>query len=662
MSMREVVTLASRTLRVDLIARFTKSCVERWIGSGFLALVLLGSGQAQAQSAGSQNLPAPSGVLQFLSKTIYWYQQTQVEQQVVNEPTDLAFAENNQGMAEQVVRLAFDSARRTAQLLEKQTKPAQPQNNSLSSFNGLNQIAASVDQQLQQTQTELQSLEQQRESARGKNRQQIDSQIEELKSEIALAQARAMALRSMTSFVTGSGQLDATGLRGQIEELARSVPSNLSEPQDKNSNDHGTQAASSSSSTKAAAIAKQPASGIWGVIYDLFHLSLKTRTLKQQIASADSLLQTTNQLRTPLVANLKQLVQTGSQLATQADTSNAAGLMQEKQELDALTEQFKQVSAAAIPLDQQAIVLDLYKRSLTTWEQSVASKYLVDIKNLIFRLSFLAVLLGIVFGLGAVWRRTIFRYVQDQRRRHQLMLVRRVAVWSAIGLVLVFTFASELGSMVTFAGLITAGVAVALQNVIVAVVGYFFLIGKYGIRVGDRVQVSTVTGTVVEIGMVRFFLMELEANAADFQPTGRIVAFSNAIVFQATPGLFKQIPGTSFIWHEIKLTFAADTEHKTARERMSKAVEAGFADYQESLETQQRQMQINLVSVPTAELKPRIRSYFTPAGLEFVIRYPVVFQKAQEIDEHLMGAVFAEVSSEPKLNLIATELPVRVAA
>jgi len=628
--------------------------------SGFLVLALVGSGQAQSKNSSSQNLPAPSDVVQFLSKTIYWYQQTQVEQQVVNEPTDLVFAENNEGMAEQVVRLAFDSARRIAQLLEKQAKPTQTQNSSLSSFSGLNQIAASIDQQLQQTQNELQSLEQKRESAKGKNREQIDSQIEELKSEIALAQARAMALRSMTSFVSGSGQMDATGLRGQIEELARSVPSNLSEPQDKNSNDHGTQPPSSS--TKAAAIAKQPASGIWGLISDLFHLSLKTRTLRQQIVSADSLLQTTNQLRTPLVGNLKQLVQSGSQLATQADNSSAAALMQEKQELDALTEQFKQVSAAAIPLDQQAIVLDLYKRSLTTWEQSVASKYLVDIKSLIFRLSFLAVLVGIVFGLGELWRRTIFRYVQDQRRRHQLMLVRRVAVWSAIGLVLVFTFASELGSMVTFAGLITAGVAVALQNVIVAIVGYFFLIGKYGIRVGDRVQVSSVTGTVVEIGMVRFFLMELEANAADFQPTGRIVAFSNSIVFQATPGLFKQIPGTSFIWHEIKLTFAAETDHKTARERMSKAIGAGFADYQESLQTQQRQMEINLVSVPTAELKPRIRSYFTPAGLEFVIRYPVVFQKAQEIDEHLMGSIFAEASREPKLNLIATELPVRVAA
>jgi len=61
-------------------------------------------------------------------------------------------------------------------------------------------------------------------------------------------------------------------------------------------------------------------------------------------------------------------------------------------------------------------------------------------------------------------------------------------------LVLVFAFVTELGAVATFAGLITAGVAVALQNVIVSIVGYFFLIGKYGIRWETRVQVGRSNG------------------------------------------------------------------------------------------------------------------------------------------------------------------------
>ena len=70
------------------------------------------------------------------------------------------------------------------------------------------------------------------------------------------------------------------------------------------------------------------------------------------------------------------------------------------------------------------------------------------------------------------------------------------------------SFASELGSAVTFAGLLTAGLAVAMQSVLVSIVGYFFLIGKYGIRVGDRVQIGEVNGEVIDRGLVRMYLME----------------------------------------------------------------------------------------------------------------------------------------------------------
>lgn len=627
------------------------------LGLGILlwTLPLPANGQTQNQSSSLPNLPTASDVVQFLSKTIYWYQQTDSEQQLINEPTDLAFADNNQRMAEQIVRLAFDSARQTAQLIEKQSKsaPTQAENSSLSTYNGLQQAATSTDQLLQQTQVEVQSLERKRETAVGKKRQQLDAQIEEVKSEIGLTQARAAALRSMTVFVSGasSGRLGAAGLHGQIEELARSVSTNLSEPQEKND----SQPSAPSSPARKAALLKQPPSGIWGLTDNIFHLSLKNRTLKGEVAAADALLQTTNQLRAPLLAHLRQMIQSGNQLALQADTSDINALNQERQQLDNLAAQFKAISAAAIPLGQQAVVLDLYKRNLTNWEESVSGDYVVSLKNLMFRLAFFLILIGVVLGFGEVWRRTIVRYAQDMRRRYQLLLVRRIVLWIAVGLVLVFTFSSELGSMVTFAGLITAGVAVALQNVIVAIVGYFFLIGKYGIRVGDRVQVAGVTGSVIDIGLVRFHVMELEPGSTDAQPTGRVAAFSNSIVFQATPGLFKQIPGTSFIWHEIKLTFAAESDPRAARERVSKAVDTAFSHYQENLERQRRQMEKSLTAIPAGELKPRIRSHFTPAGQEFLIRYPVILQKAQEIDEQLMAAVSTELAREPTLRLIASE-------
>jgi small-conductance mechanosensitive channel len=614
-------------------------------------------GQNAAPTLGS------SDVVQFLSKTVDWYRQTTSdEQQIANDPVDLAFAENNRRTADDVVRLAFDFARQQEQLLSAQAKPNQPQtaNTNLSQYQGLVQAAASADQQVQQTQTEISQLEQKKGAATGKKRQDLESQIAELNSELGLMQARRDVLHNMIDFVGQANMagLGAAGLRAQIDQLARSVPAYLSEPVNKN----GNQAQPPAEPVSKTVTPKPAPSGVWGYMADLFRVSRKENTLKQEIASTNALAQDASQLRNPLMASLKTMIQSGDQLAHQADTSDAAALGQEKQKLDQLTAEFRQISAALVPLSKQAILLDIYQRSLSTWRDSVKRDYIEDIKNLSLRFTGLVVVIGIVLGIGELWRRTIFRYVQDVRRRYQFLLLRRIVLWIAIAIILVFTFATELGSVVTFAGLITAGVAVALQNVIVSIVGYFFLIGKYGIRVGDRVQVAGVKGEVVDIGMVRFHLMELAGGTMDSEPSGRVVAFSNSIVFQSTAGLFKQIPGTSFVWHEIKLTFAPESDYHSVRERVNHAMEAAFAAYQEAMERQRLEMQRSLTYVSASALKPKASLHFATTGIEVLIRYPVVLQKAGEIDEHLMRELFAEVDREPKLKLIGTEVPETKAA
>src|SRR5690348_7207025 len=141
----------------------------------------------------------------------------------------------------------------------------------------------------------------------------------------------------------------------------------------------------------------------------------------------------------------------------------------------------------------------------------------------------------------------------------------------------------------------TAGIAVALQNVILSIAGYFFLIGKYGVRVGDRVNINGVTGDVVDIGLVRLQLMEVTSGPAPL-PTGRVVAFSNAVVFQAGSGMFKQIPGTNFLWHEITLTLDPKTNYRQVEKRMLETVNKVFAEYKDSIEAQRRSVELSLNS------------------------------------------------------------------
>ena len=122
--------------------------------------------------------------------------------------------------------------------------------------------------------------------------------------------------------------------------------------------------------------------------------------------------------------------------------------------------------------------------------------------------------------------------MQDIRRRGQVLAARRLVIGLLILIVLLLNFSDEIGSAATVVGFAAAGIAVALQNVILSVAGYFFLIGKFGIKAGDRVQLGGVTGDVIDIGLVKLSMMELGGDGTHRQPTGRVVVFSNSIVFQ----------------------------------------------------------------------------------------------------------------------------------
>jgi small-conductance mechanosensitive channel len=177
------------------------------------------------------------------------------------------------------------------------------------------------------------------------------------------------------------------------------------------------------------------------------------------------------------------------------------------------------------------------------------------------------------------------------------------------------------------------------------------------VRVGDRVQIGGVSGEVVEIGLVRIHVMELGGSGRDLQPTGRVVAFSNSFVFQPMAGMFKQIPGTNFVWHEITLTMAADSDYRSVEERMTKAVDAAFASYHETLEEQRALMERSLGSVSVGPLQPRTALRLTPAGLEVRVSFPVQVHEGTEIDDRVTREILKELDREPKLIMVGSDMP-----
>jgi small-conductance mechanosensitive channel len=363
-------------------------------------------------------------------------------------------------------------------------------------------------------------------------------------------------------------------------------------------------------------------------------LSDKLRTIDAADRRTAALQKTFAQIRTPPQEQIKALAARGDALAAQTDSSSGAALKGVRDQFDTLAWLFKQTAAILLPLSQEGVLLDQYRRNLSSWRDNAKSQYVEALKALGVRVAILLALLAIVLAAAEAWRRGVIRYVQEPRRRYQLLLVRSIVCWALVVAIFCFTFATDLGSLATFAGLLTAGLAVAMQSVLVSIVGYFFLIGKYGIRVGDRVQIGTVTGEVIDLGLVRLHLMELSSRAP-LGPTGRVVAFANSVVFQASGGIFRQIPGVNLAWHDITLTLPSNADPSAMKEKLLAAANQVLSEYSEDMARQTREIQKTTSLRAGDEAQAQVQLRFSASGVEAVVRYPVQLQHAAEIDERI---------------------------
>jgi small-conductance mechanosensitive channel len=234
--------------------------------------------------------------------------------------------------------------------------------------------------------------------------------------------------------------------------------------------------------------------------------------------------------------------------------------------------------------------------------------------------------------------------------------LRRIVIGFLIVIVLLLGFVSEFSSLATFAGFITAGIAVGLQAVLLSVAAYFFIIGRYGIRVGDRISVAGITGDVVDIGLVRLYLMEMAGTGLDFYPTGRLVVFSNSVLFQTGTPLFKQIPGTEYAWHEVVVMIAPSGDHKAAQQKLVAAVNGIYSKYRQEIERQHSDIE-RRVDILIETPRPEARLQFAEGGLELLVRYPVEIRRAPDIDEEMTRTVLQLVESDAELKTAVSGTP-----
>jgi len=469
---------------------------------------------ASASSPASRNTSAAASppdaqtVISYLSDVISWYGHLSVEAQLVRDPDEILFFADDRQVAGEVLRLAFDYARKQAKFIAKTNPTARAAAGSAGSpsvatgadtagLGNVTQTYQALDAAANAIRARIKDLQARLAKAPARQRAAIASEIQESQSELDLKQERVNTLKALAQFKSGSSSPDQSGgLAAQIDELEHSI-----------SDSSGKRP--TALPAESTFVARAEPTGIFGLTTELIALSNKLEALDQNSALAQALAVRAAGVRQSIISLIADLNARGNALSQGTATADVATLKDRTKSFESLLEEYQLARDAALPLSKQIVLLGIYTNNVGRWHAAIEQRWNKEFRSLVIRMIGLGAAFMLIFLGAMAWRWITNRYVTDIRRRGQVMAARRLVLGLIVLVVVLINFSDEIGSAATVVGFAAAGIAVALQNVILSIAGYFFLIGRFGIKAGDRVQIGGVTGDVIDIGLVKLSLMEL---------------------------------------------------------------------------------------------------------------------------------------------------------
>jgi small-conductance mechanosensitive channel len=266
----------------------------------------------------------------------------------------------------------------------------------------------------------------------------------------------------------------------------------------------------------------------------------------EQLARADVAALTADHAR---LAPQAQAAETAA-AAAKAGESGAARV----KDLQNLATQRNILSILDDRLGAQQQLVTLY----TGWGAQVELQHKIVLHLMLQSLAWIALIAFLTAMVGWALQVLFDRVSPDRRQRQTLRIVLNLGT-QAIGLVLVLLVVFGTPAQTpTILGLATAGLTVVFQDFILAFCGWFVLMGRNGVRVGDWVEIDGVGGEVVQIGLFKTWLLETGNWTANGHPTGRRVSFMNGFAIRGK--YFNFSTAGQWMWDEIKLNIPQGAE------------------------------------------------------------------------------------------------------
>lgn len=194
------------------------------------------------------------------------------------------------------------------------------------------------------------------------------------------------------------------------------------------------------------------------------------------------------------------------------------------------------------------------------------------------------IIIIVILIIQRLLKKLLINRIEDLKVRYQWQ---KISLYVAVFLIIISLtnlWLELFGSVGTFLGLLSAGIAIALKDPLVNMVSWAFILIRQPFKVGDRIQIGKVAGDVIDIRLFQFTIMEIGNWVDAEQSTGRIVHIPNGIVF--TEPQANYTAEFQYIWNEIPVLVTFESNWKKAKQILTDIINKHGVLFSEGAERQ----------------------------------------------------------------------------
>jgi small-conductance mechanosensitive channel len=258
------------------------------------------------------------------------------------------------------------------------------------------------------------------------------------------------------------------------------------------------------------------------------------------------------------------------------------------------------------------------------------------------------IVLLVVLILRRIARRIVARNVELEESAYRANKLINYVVTGFFLATVAFIWIEAFDNFTTYLGLVSAGIAIALSDLLKNMAGWVYILGRRPFQVGDRIEVNEYKGDVVDVRLFRFSLMEIEGWVEAEQSTGRLVHIPNGVVF--TNEVANYTEGFGYIWHELPVVITFESDWKLAEQLILEILENDAPDVHGAAGATIKAT-ASRYSIRVGTLTPTVYLSMKEYGVVLTARYVVEARTRRGREDRILRSILDAFAEEPTVEL-----------